>query len=446
MHDYMPELDGPQSYRTRSGPSICGGEKMILCKGGKKGGKSGGLGSILSIAASIAIPFAAPALAGAMGIGGVVGSSVVGAGLGAVSATVTGGDPLKGALMGGIGGGIGGWAQGGSGMGSISGAEGAAGFVGPPSSMAGNFMGPSEMLAGSGGFGSFGAESAFVGPPSSLASDFVGPSEMLAGSNGIVGDVAAGNLVPYGQTTPDMIAGPEYTATESMVNGAKAGIYDLGQGVKDSFAEALNPKNLGKAGLQFGGNMLASELTGQGDAMEAYTDSLKAQQQMNQEAWDFNKGQMAKKNGIGDQLQQDALSYDPAYFASQSANSYGIAADNAWGDTERRMRAQGQDENAINAEKSRYGLEAGLKKSSAYDQGWQRGLGAQTSTRTAAGGMYETLQAGSANASDMAAYFANTRSDAKALGDTINTAFGGTSADKMAEQERKKLAQTQPQP
>jgi len=453
MHEYIAELDGPQSYRTVTG-------KMILCKGGGGGGK-GGAGALVAVVSMVVMPYAAPAIATALETSVAVGGAVAGAGMGAIGAAVTGGDPLKGALMGGVGGAIGG-AMGGDAMMSnyVPGDFGAT-LSNNFNSLTGAFGGGSPAGLNTSGIGTDGlpvqgiqtgitTDSAFAPQaPVSVATGGMGDGFNLGGNNvtgqsmfgnvggdlnttqagfntalntttpgaGGIGNTSLGQLGGVTNTT-DSVTGATASAPSTSSNGTSSGS-------NRTFMQALtDPSNLAKGATQLGLQTASSYLMGVPDALKAQQKTAEEQLALQREAYDFNKGQQLTKNTVGGQLIQDANSYNPNDFGVKAAANAAITDSNSWDAYQKSLEAQGRDPSYINAEKARHNTNAGLNQSTAYGTGWTAGLNAQTGTKTTGANLYQPIS----NPADM--YSTAKQQGQSAVGyagslaNTINQDFG----------------------
>lgn len=452
MIDYI-ELEGPQSYITLDG-------RRIYCKGGGGGGK-GAVGMVLGVVAAVAMPVMAPAMAEMLGTSVTVGAAVAGAASGGAIAAVTGGDPLKGALMGGIGGAVGGGMNGDTWAANAASANAAGQTFGQQVGNA--FTSPFSSGAGATPADTSGWTTQATGDTATMPNGFSGSTPATATINAAPSGSFVNAADPFGPTAStggladtSTIPGGSFDANSSLYKApmdTSAPNAAFTNGVtpvdKTDFSQGVTPQSnispsasgtggsnwaglkdfaktgVGNATAQLGTNLAASYAMGVPQAMKAQQDALKQTTDQQNATFAQNQAEQKKKDAIGAQLQQNAAAYDPNYFGTQAAANSNMRDTASWDNYESQLRAQGRDQNYINAEKSRFGLQAGLNQGSAYAQGWNTGQNAQTSTYGAAGGMYGQMTAPStANYTNAASNANDAIKNTASLGTMINKTTG----------------------
>jgi len=461
--------DGPMSYRTPDG-------RVVLCKGGGKGGK-GVVGMVLGVVATVATGFvAAPLMTNAFGAG-VMANVATGAVAGGVGAAVGGGDPLKGALLGGVGGGIMGGFSGGAGVvgdgaygpmmdgGNLSSFGGAYGPMPDGSNLAASY-GSGGTSVGLGDYGPMPDGTNLDGGAGSVGLNTGSDYGSLTGDYGPMPD--GSNLSANGtiQSVPDAPAQAttDYTAPgassqttttqpgstldappaadpQQTVNNAPSGgetktpTPDAGGkgGPNDPWYKKLDWAG---AGLKVGANLLGAQA--QAPGAEDTASYLKDVQGMEKTAQNYNIASADKKAAIGDKLAVNAGAMDPNYYASQSQNATKNRGNAQKLAAAERMRAQGMDPQAINAELARMDIGNSQNEGTAYDSGYQTGVSNQNATYGAAGSMYG--QIGQPSAGLASAYQANNNANSKAqeaAGNMIEQATGILTKTTKATPEKK---------
>ena len=450
--------DGPMSYRTPDG-------RTILCKGGGKGGK-GVVGMVLgAVATVVTAGAAAPLMVEAFGAGMManVATGAIAGAAGGLAGTGTLKGSLTGAALGGIGGGImGAVSNGGANVGGIESA-GAAGEINAATGMP-NYATDSSYFASGAGINTTTGMPNYATEPSNFSSSYEG-----AATGGLDGGVQYGGgetqvglntgadigqqtlegsqfSAPY-QNTPDYSAATPGQSTVDYSAPAASSQTTQPGGTLD--APAADPQQVSAnnapaggetktsapgapkggpedpwykkmdwagAGLKVGANLLGAQAKAPGaDDMSSY---LKDVQGMEKTAQNYNIASADKKAAIGDKLAVNAGAMDPNYYASQSQNATKNRGNAQKQATAERMRAQGMDPQAINAELARMDIGNSQNEGTAYDSGYQTGVSNQNATYGTAGSMYG--QVGQPSAGLASAYQANNRANADAQKDAGN--------------------------
>lgn len=190
------------------------------------------------------------------------------------------------------------------------------------------------------------------------------------------------------------------------------------------------------AGLKVGANLLGAQA--QAPGAEDTASYLKDVQGMEKTAQNYNIASADKKAAIGDKLAVNAGAMDPNYYASQSQNATKNRGNAQKLAAAERMRAQGMDPQAINAELARMDIGNSQNEGTAYDSGYQTGVSNQNATYGAAGSMYG--QIGQPSAGLASAYQANNNANSKAqeaAGNMIEQATGILTKTTKATPEKK---------
>lgn len=379
----------------------------------------GGCGKVIGLAASFVVPVFAPAIFGAMTASS---SLLLGAAIGGVTSALSGGDFFKGALLGGAASGLGGLFRGMGGMEGMGNSLSAGTFMddaagafsrgfAPVSSGVSNASG---LISGDAGL-SLGTPN-FDAATSSLSQ---GP---LLGLNSGETLMSAGLNVPAAYDTGTLVGGMQGAAAANAPISTGGGLLSNISG--SSLLKALPA--------------LAGQFGQQGPDMGDINAALTRQTELNQQAFDINKAMVNKKAAIGDSLAVNALNMNPDYYGRQAEAAAAGQADNGWADYEAKLRAQGYDQNYINAQKQKFMVNRSTQTGTAYDRGAMSGLDKQNATYSTAGGMYSTgLSAPSSNMQDYINAKQEGSKDANAIGAAVETIFSPvakTNKSKLDEQ------------
>jgi hypothetical protein len=188
--------------------------------------------------------------------------------------------------------------------------------------------------------------------------------------------------------------------------------------------DVFSAEGMKKAGLQLGTQALAGAIAPGPDMsqMNSYLNDMKGMQQQAQE---FNMNMANKKAAIGDSMAQTADNYNPEYYALQSQTQSKNRRASQWADTESQLRAQGYDQNYINAMKNKYDVDSSQAAGSAYDSGWQTGQNARQSAYQAAGGMYTGVSSPTAGLSgDYMSLYKQKQDSINGIANTVSKATG----------------------
>jgi hypothetical protein len=259
---------------------------------------------------------------------------------------------------------------------------------------------------------------------------------------GVQGPTPGGGNISGYNYTGSGLQGPT-PAGGTLDQGSGSFTDRLKQGASDTWNKATSPEALGQAGLKLGTQVLGAALNPTPDlgGVNSYLNDVRG---MQQQANQFNIGQAEKKSAIGDQLATTAANYNPEYYALQAENSSKTNAASGWADTEQRLRAQGYDDNYINAMRQKYQLGASQNAGTAYDSGWQKGQGLRTQTYGAAGGMYGQVSPPQAGlTSDYLALYQQGNKNANATGSALEQLFGGNSPSTGSATTRNKIVNPQ---
>jgi hypothetical protein len=349
----------------------------------------------LGFVAAIFIPFVAPIIASTIGlsaaIGSTVGSALVGAGLGAANAAVlTGGDVGRGALFGGVGGAIGGYnytpaATAATNMSSYTNpaAQQAAGLDTATATAAFDPVSSSYTNVGAqqaAGLDTATATAAF--DPVSSSYTNVGAQE-AAGFNAppvTTDPFVATNASAYTDPVAQQTAGLD---TGSMGPPPPSGSTVVGATttVPTTFADALkavpgeiaakfsDPKALADMTLRAAGALAGSLSAGDGMSdeekalLKAQTDELRNLQESNKALFD-------QKLQAAQDLLGESKYFDPEYFGLQRARKAQLAGAKA-----KRAGLRGLTGARRASEERRFDLATGRDTGSAFDQGFQTGIG-----------------------------------------------------------------------
>jgi len=348
----------------------------------------------LGFVAAIFIPFVAPIIASTIGlsaaIGSTVGSALVGAGLGAANAAVlTGGDVGRGALFGGVGGAIGGYnytpaATAATNMSSYTNpaAQQAAGFNAPPVTafdpVSSSYTNVGAQQAA--GLDTATATAAF--DPVSSSYTNVGAQE-AAGFNAppvTTDPFVATNASAYTDPVAQQTAGLD---TGSMGPPPPSGSTVVGATttVPTTFADALkavpgeiaakfsDPKALADMTLRAAGALAGSLSAGDGMSNEEKA-LLKAQTDELRNLQESNKALFDQKLQAAQDLLGESKYFDPEYFGLQRARKAQLAGAKA-----KRAGLRGLTGARRASEERRFDLATGRDTGSAFDQGFQTGVG-----------------------------------------------------------------------
>ena len=290
---------------------------------------------IISVVAAIAIPLVAPAVGSAIlgsvgitsastAVAGAVGGAVIGAG----TAAVTGQDIGRGALFGGIGGGVSGYLQ------------------------------PAAGPAGAGGAGGAG-----VTAPTTAAT--AAPTT-TAGLTTFTPGAAAAQMATAGVPATAAAAAAPTTFMEALRQVPRA--------IADKFS---NPANLADLTLRAAGQLVGSELAGQG--LSADEQKLLAAQQA-ELAWLQQNNQALFQQRLQEalDLRGEAEYFDPEYFGLQAARRQKLA-----GDVQKRKALRGLTGTRRAAEERRIRLGTARNVGTAYDVGYGTGVTGRLQTRQA---------------------------------------------------------------
>jgi len=189
------------------------------------------------------------------------------------------------------------------------------------------------------------------------------------------------------------------------------------------FSDFLSNPTVQQAGLKLGAQALGSLATAPGSSdMKSYLDDVRGMEAKTQA---YNMNMADKKAGVGDQLAANAAAMDPDYTAGQAQTASKNRGAAQWDEQEKNMRMHGFDENAIQAEKNKFGIADSQNQGTAYDSGYQTGVNKQNATYGTAGSLYTGVAAPSAGLST--AYTQANEADSKAQqgwGNAIEQAFG----------------------
>ncbi len=478
---------GPMSYRTPDG-------RTILCKGGGKGGK-GIVGKVLGVVAAVVTGFAAAPLMANLFLGSTVMASAATGALAGAAGGLAGTGTLRGTITGGLLGGVGGGVMGAVTGGSAGALESAGQSVlegsqfSAPYANAVDYSGATMAEFGGGAAGGFegAATGAATGGFDSAAAglnaetgmpNYATDSSYFAGGSGASAGLNAGAQTlegsqfsaPY-QNTPDYsAAAPAQSTTDYTAPGASSQTTttSLDQSATPTGTGAAAPQQTANnapsggdtkvsapggghgsnedpwykkmdwagAGLKVGANVLGAQAQAPGaEATQSYLNDVKATEKT---AQNYNVASADKKAAIGDKLAVDAGAMDPNYYASQQQNSAKNRGNAQWLEQEQRMRAQGMDPQAIAAERTRFNVGNSQNEGTAYDSGYQTGVGSKNATYGAAGSMYG--QIGQPSAGLASAYLQNNAAKSKAqeaAGNAIEQATGVLTGTTKATPEKK---------
>jgi len=460
--------DGPMSYRTPDG-------RAILCKGGGKGGK-GVVGMVLgAVATVVTAGAAAPLMVEAFGAGMManVATGAIAGAAGGLAGTGTLKGSLTGAALGGIGGGImGAVSNGGANVGGIESAgqgvlEGGQ-FSAPYASMpdysaatmsefgggagaaTGGFEGGTAGLNAETGMPNYATDSSYFGGGSDAGlntgqsilegGEFSAPYQNTTDYSAATPAQLPTDYTPPASTTTLDQTAPTGEAQQVSASNAPAGGETKTQAPGGNTQNPNDPwyKKLdwAGAGLKVGANLLGAQAKAPGaDATESY---LKDVQGMEKTAQNYNIASADKKAAIGDKLAVNAGAMDPNYYASQSQNATKNRGNAQKQATAERMRAQGMDPQAINAELARMDIGNSQNEGTAYDSGYQTGVSNQNATYGTAGSMYG--QVGQPSAGLASAYLQNNQANSRAqeaAGNMIEQAGGILTGSTKATPEKK---------
>jgi hypothetical protein len=336
--------------------------------------KGGGVGKILAVAVAIAVPFVAPAVASAIGLGSsILASAATGAVLGGLGAAATGGNFAQGALMGGIGAGAVQW---GGGLGSTSNP-----LFGTATTNTSTFL-PEAMGGNATTYASAPTTSPLTLTPQSGVVDGSG-----ATVNAATQPVAA---TPTGTADLSAAGGDALNATRSVtpVNAnAQAGLQP--PMTPEQVQAAANANRWTDVAIMSGVNA-AGQLVGAmantpaADQAAKYEQELAVLKTQDQAAY---KVKLAEYNDF----LQNARSIDPTTFAQASANDAQLIGTRRLADAFRGTAgAGGANRDFVSGEQRRANIGLANSTNTAYNQGYNQGVGLRTQALQTAANMRPT--------------------------------------------------------
>jgi hypothetical protein len=289
--------------------------------------------------------------------------------------------------------------QGASGIGTGVGGSGASSISAVPGGMVAGAA-PEAGLGATGGYSNIGSfiDSGGAGGQTlggSLGGS-TGASTLDAGVGGATGAPVAGlNTSGVGAASQPYVGNSISDLAQTDPNGAVPQ-YTTGDAVKSTAMNTAskigdtltNPDNLARAGIQLGAQAIGAAIGPKGPdlgSLNSYIDNVK---NLQTQANNFNLTQATKKSATADQVVATAENYDPQYFAGQQRAGYMSGADSRWKNMEQTLRAQGYDDNYINAMKQQNDLGTSTGAATAYDQGWQSGQNMRQSGLAQGAGLY----------------------------------------------------------